>query len=180
MTPKSPFPFQSLSESVALVDAWADGLLGRAWFDWFVTLTFRHNVSSERASAAWSTWARWVRRKQGYRPEWFRVAERTLAGRIHFHALVGHCAAVRRLSALDFWRDLYGFGQVMPYDPELGARYYLSKYAVKEAAGDGLEWAMSRHFDRLLGRGPVSGIGSGKARQGAVLMPAPGLQDGCR
>jgi len=145
----------------ALQDAWADGVLGAARFNAFATLTFRRSVSQEYAESAWSDWMSWVRRKQGHRAEWFRVAERTTAGALHFHALLGDCAGLRRLSALDYWRHRYGFGQVKPYLPGLGVRYYLSKYVCKSADAE-LDARFSRRFCKLLGRGPLA---SGKGER---------------
>jgi len=134
----------------ALLDAWAD-LLSPGRFDWFTTHTFRHNVSQETAAEAWHDWARWVRDKQGHRAEWFRVTERTKAGAVHYHALVGRCSAVRRLSALDYWRNHYGYGQVLQFKTGLGAHYYLSKYVSKDADGE-LLCEFSRRFKLLFGR----------------------------
>jgi len=125
-------------------------MLAPARFDWYTTHTFKHNVSQEMANEAWHDWTRWVRRSQGHRAEWFRVTERTKAGAIHYHALIGQCSAVRRLSALDYWRGRYGFGQVMKFDSRLGARYYLSKYVSKDAAGE-LDCEFSRRFKLLFG-----------------------------
>jgi len=139
----------STSGRAKLQDAWAE-TLAPARFDWFVTLTFKHNVSQETAHEAWSDWARWVSQKQGHRAEWFRVTERTLAGAVHYHALMGRCSSVRRLSALDYWRGRYGYGQVLKFKTGTGAHYYLSKYVSKDAEGE-LHCEFSRRFRRLFG-----------------------------
>jgi hypothetical protein len=142
-----------------LQDAWAESL-SQARFDWFTTFTFRRNVSEQTAQEAWADWVRWLRRKQGHRAEWFLVRERTAAGAVHFHALVGRCAGLRRLSALDYWRHRYGFGQVKRFSPGLGAHYYLSKYVSKGASGE-LDCQFSRRYKLLLG-----GVRSGKGGTG--------------
>jgi len=150
---------KSLGRSVsgqALVDAWGE-FLGKMQFDWFTTHTFRHPVGPQAANAAWADWVRWVRRRNGHRAEWFRVTERTVAGAIHFHALLGRCGQVRRLSALDYWRHRYGFGQVVRFDRRLGAPHYISKYVSKNADGE-LDCQFSRRFRLLLG-----GVRPGKA-----------------
>lgn len=139
-----------------LQEAWAE-TLSQARFDWFTTLTFRHNVSEQAADEAWADWVRWLRHKQGHRAEWFRVTERTAAGAVHYHALVGRCSGLRRLSALDYWRHRYGFGQVKRFSPGLGAHYYLSKYVSKSASGE-LLCQFSRRYELLLG-----GVRSGRA-----------------
>jgi len=133
----------------ALSDAWGE-FLGKMQFDWFTTHTFRYPVGPQAANAAWADWVRWVRRRNGHRAEWFRVTERTVAGAIHFHALLGRCGQVRRLSALDYWRHRYGFGQVVRFDRRLGAPYYISKYVSKDADGE-LDCQFSRRFRLLLG-----------------------------
>jgi hypothetical protein len=132
-----------------LQEAWAE-TISQARFDWFTTLTFRHNVSEQAADEAWADWVRWLRHKQGHRAEWFRVTEPTAAGALHFHALVGRCSGLRRLSALDYWRHRYGFGQVKRFSPGLGAHYYLSKYVSKSASGE-LLCQFSRRYELLLG-----------------------------
>jgi hypothetical protein len=157
MASSHPLTYESKQQ---LQDAWAE-TLAPGQFDWFVTLTFKRSVSPEAANAAWADWQRWLRRKQGYRAEWFRVSERTRAGSLHYHALVGRCAGLRRLSALDYWRHRYGFGQVKRYSSGLGARYYLSKYVCKSADGE-LDCSTSRRLGRLLGRGPLAS-GKGQA-----------------
>lgn len=166
-----------------LQDAWA-AMLAPGQFDWFVTLTFRRSVGPEAANAAWADWQRWVRRKQGYRAESFRVTERTRAGAIHYHALMGRCSGLRRLSALDYWRHRYGFGQVLRYSPALGAGHYLSKYVCKSADAE-LDCSISRGLPRLLGRGPLTRPAASSATysgssMGASLMPAPSVQDSCQ
>jgi len=154
-------PFRNRDKRQELHESWA-GLLAQGRFDCFATLTFRRPVSTEAAGAAWADWTRWIRRKQGYRAEWFRVSERSSAGAIHFHALLGRCSGLRRLSALDYWRHRYGFGQVKRYLPGLGVRFYLSKYVCKDAEGE-LDCSFSRSFGRLLGRGPLSASGKSAA-----------------
>lgn len=66
------------------------------------------------------------------------------------------------MSAVDWWRDRYGFAQVQAYDPGRGARFYLAKqYVAKGAAGGELDYAFSRRFAALGGGsnfGPASGV----------------------
>jgi len=148
-------PGRSL-RNAPLALAWAEGVFGAAQFDIFATLTFaRQYVSPEAANIAWGDWVRWVRRKVGHRVEWARVSERTKAGALHYHALLGDCRGLRRLSALDYWRGRFGFGQVERYDSGLGVRFYLSKYVSKTAEGE-LDVVFSRRFARLLGRGALA------------------------
>lgn len=155
---KPPDPAQG---GRSLVEAWGE-LLAPFPFDWFATLTFRHNVPRGVAEHGWRDLCRWLRHKAGHRVEWFRVAELQGRGAVHFHALVGDCAGVRRLSAVDWWRDRYGFAQVQAYDPGRGARFYLAKQYVAKGAGRGeLDFAFSRRFAALgagSNFGPASGV----------------------
>lgn len=145
----------------SLVEAWGE-LLAPFRFDWFATLTFRNNVPRPVAEVGWRDLCRWLRAKAGHRVEWFRVAELQTRGVVHFHALVGDCAGVRRLSAVDWWRDRYGFAQVQPYDPGRGARFYLTKpYVAKGALRGDIDVAFSRRFAALgagSDLGPASGV----------------------
>lgn len=160
-------------DRAAIARAWGDMLKGGA-FDAWCTLTFRRSVGPQAADAAWADFMRWIRHKQGHRAEWFRVTETHRSGAIHFHALLGRCSGLRRLSALDYWRHRYGFGQVLPYDSRLGAPYYISKYVCKSADAE-LDCQFSRCFERLFGgvRSGKGGKGKALTPQGASLMSAP-------
>lgn len=71
-------------------------------------------------------------------------------GLIHLHALVGNVASLTTYCGQHFavgqWgKDCCmvhswpcGIARVMPYNPDLGARYYVSKYVTKQLA----EWAL--------------------------------------
>ena len=135
----------------SLSTAWGEHLSRFAW-DWFTTLTFKRSVSAAAADYAWRDFCKWLRQDCGHRCEWFRVAELQSRGAIHLHALMGDCANVRRLSAMDYWFTRYGIARVVPYDPARGARYYLCQYVAKDYRESDLELLCetSRNLKRLL------------------------------
>ena len=67
-------------------------------------------------------------------PVWVAVGETQQRGTPHWHLLVANVADQRRMSWLDWWFERYGIARVLPYDRELGARYYLGKYLTKQLA----------------------------------------------
>lgn len=46
---------------------------------------------------------------------------------------------------MDKWDELAGYARIYPYNPGLGARFYVTKYVAKE---DG-EWVLSPGLDRV-------------------------------
>lgn len=57
----------------------------------------------------------------------------------HWHLLVGGTGQgteneERRMDWVDWWFENYGLARILPYRQELGARFYLGKYLVKEMA----------------------------------------------
>ena len=52
----------------------------------------------------------------------------------HWHMLVANVGSQRRMTWVDWLYEHYGIGRILPYQAELGARYYLGKYLSKEQA----------------------------------------------
>ncbi len=53
-------------------------------------------------------------------------------GVLHFHSLMaGGVWRLRRLTFMDLWDKHNGFARIEPYNPNLGAKGYLSKYISK-------------------------------------------------
>jgi len=50
----------------------------------------------------------------------------------HIHALVAGIQGVRRMDMVDWCYRQYGIARILPYNPKLGAGYYLCKYLTKE------------------------------------------------
>lgn len=111
-----------------LREGWVS-LLNRYNWDWFVTLTFADFPKSYTAINRFNRWLIYLQRKERRRIGFYCAMEFTMQGVPHFHALMGNLARVRRLTWKDNWK--YGYARIYPYDPKLGANYYLTKYCVK-------------------------------------------------
>ena len=83
-----------------------------------------------------------------FTPYAFRADEYgPLGGRFHLHALIGNVSTVTRFCGERLGKRVWGklccavhrwpcgYARIFPYDPSLGARFYLSKYVTK-ALGD--------------------------------------------
>jgi len=129
-----------LSELGARVGGW----------DWWVTLTFRDRelegfsrgwskIGGHYADKAFKSWVQSIPNNYilnpGWRPThltWVRGTERTKTREVpHFHSLIAGCKDQRRSEAWANWFKEQGLARIEPYDKELGAGYYLCKYAVK-------------------------------------------------
>jgi len=120
-------------------------------YHWYITLTFKDEVSQGRAEKQFRRFIRLVNeslygrryRNRGTGVSWVKAIERQRRGVIHFHALVGGDVwRLRRFTFMDLWREggffdngkrFYpnGFAKIEKYKPKLGARHYLSKYVTK-------------------------------------------------
>ena len=133
-----------------LKQAWGDWVdqVGerKGGWDWFTTLTFRDRTEEEVAQGwtkvGWTYSERacneflgQVRELKGLDDIWW-VKCREIQhwrGVPHWHLLVGGVQDLRRMDLVDWWYGQgYGFARVLPYDRELGARFYLCKYVTKE------------------------------------------------
>ena len=122
--------------------------LSRFPWDWYVTLTFKKDPTFYQAEKAWEGWINGLRltlkAQERPMPYYVRVTEYQKRGVPHFHALIGGVSGIRRLLFKDLW-ELHGFARVLPYNPRLGAGYYLGKYLAKDAG----EIRFSNTFKRL-------------------------------
>ena len=125
-----------------LKQAWGKWLSGLADWDWYATLTFRDPSDPDRPGWTKPGWAyakgAWGRFVQSLpiplgEPIWVRMFElQRWRGVPHIHALIGGVKDLRRDEAWAWWFKRYGLARILPYDPSLGAGYYLCKYVVKE------------------------------------------------
>lgn len=126
-----------------LKQAWGTWLSGLADWDWYLTLTFREPSPEEIARGytqrGWSYAKTAYNRFLGALPaplgveHWVRMFEFTRwRGVPHIHALISGVADLRRDEAWNWWFTRYGINRILPYDPTLGAGFYLCKYVVKE------------------------------------------------
>lgn len=139
---------------------WIDGMA--AW-QWFATLTFRdpadprfpnwtkvgwksaHNALQRFNSAL-------VMELDYINPLWVACMELQQRGVPHWHLLASNIDDQRRMSWVDWWFEHYGIARILPYQAELGARYYLGKYLTKEVAAikfsPGLSAQLQRGLDK--------------------------------
>lgn len=121
---------------------WVDGMTD---WEWYVTFTFRDPTDSryptwsqvgwKSASNALTSWHNSLCDSLGYQnPIWIGVMELQRRGVPHWHLLVANIAEQRRMTWLDWWYDHFGIARILPYDRQLGARYYLGKYLTKQQA----------------------------------------------
>lgn len=129
-------------------------MLGQVDYDWFVTLTYKADIVSQRAGdRAWGFW--WHNLVDDClaagmpRPYYARGSEYQDRGTLHHHALIGGVGDIRRLEYKDLWEQ-YGHARVFKYELNRGANYYLGKYITK---GQG-DIRLSKNLQRQL-RGGV-------------------------
>jgi len=119
---------------------WIDGMT--EW-DWYATFTFRDpadprfpnwtKVGWKSAHNALVTWHNALCGELDYiNPVWIACMELQQRGVPHWHLLVDNVSDQRRMDWVDWWYEHYGIARILPYDRELGARYYLGKYLTKQ------------------------------------------------
>ena len=130
-----------------------------AW-EVFSTWTFARPVTVNGAMHCAYRHLQAIQRRTGRPPRAFVATERGgNGGLVHLHALLAnlggfspYCGA--RFGRRDIWGRRCcqthtwhrGIAKVFPYDPELGARHYVSKYVVKEFG----EWELYGSFPKQL------------------------------
>ena len=126
------FEQEPLADGKALQEL-GDWLGGFAWTGWG-TFTFgpRFGDTGPSGDRAMFHWRRWIERlPAGARPGYFVCVERGRGGRTHLHALVRSSRGVTRKSLWRSWFKRFGRCSILPYDVELGASHYVTKYLVK-------------------------------------------------
>lgn len=111
-------------------------------WDWYATLTFRDITQRgtwtkpgwQYTQGAFDRFLVFLRELRGLGdPSWVSCREyQHWRGVPHFHALINGVADLRRDEAWAWWFPRYGFARILPYNPQLGAGYYLCKYVTKE------------------------------------------------
>jgi len=131
-----------LSQDSTIKEAWGDWVTGLDRWEWFVTMTFR----DPKIGGTW-TKPGWGHAKRAWR-EFLKVMQPPLGtvgwvrcfemqkerGVPHIHALVSGTQGFRRMDMVDWCYRQYGIARILPYNPKLGAGYYLCKYLTKELA----------------------------------------------
>ena len=114
-----------------LRDSWVT-FLNRYNWDWFATLTFKDLPKTYTAHNRLNRWLNTVERQEKRKIGYYKGMEFTKLGVPHFHLLMGNLEGVRRDKYWEMWFDENGRARILPYDPKLGAGYYLTKYVVKD------------------------------------------------
>jgi len=130
------------SKTADLRQAWGDWISGLASWEWFVTMTFRDPMVGGTwtkpgwgyAKRAWREFVATIQPPLG-NVGWVRCFEmQQERGVPHIHALVENVNGIRRMDMVDWCFKNYGIARILPYNPNLGAGYYLCKYLTKELA----------------------------------------------
>jgi hypothetical protein len=128
-----------------------------ASWDWFATLTFR-----DPQNPKYPNWTRigWryaqralttlndelIRLEESQNPVWVACMELQDRGVPHWHGLFANTGHERRMDWVDWWFDHFGIARILPYQAELGARYYLGKYLTKQVADIRFSPALALHL----------------------------------
>jgi len=150
-----------LSTDKELTQVFGEWLATLAEWEWFATFTFRDPPTNQRGwtrvgwKFAHSALRHWGDELQkacfgDKQPRWVALMEyQRWRGVPHWHLLVANVPlSQRRMDWVDWWYKRYGIARVLPYDPALGARYYLAKYLTKEVAD--IQFSASFAVDRYL------------------------------
>lgn len=105
--------------------------LGRYPWTHFATLTFSQESVQDYARRQFLSFVRRVERDAGP-TYWFYGTEFGKLGRMHLHALLGRTELMTRDELQEHWPC--GFSRFLPYDSQLGAAHYVSKYITKDLA----------------------------------------------
>jgi len=136
--------------------AWVDFMSKfEAYYDLFVTLTFKQEIHPEEATKRYYRFVRKINealfgrnyRKQGKGVVWVKALEFQKRGCVHFHCLIGNEVwKLLRIKVTDLWENdkkyknsrngVNGKAWVERYDPERGAKGYMGKYITKARQGE--------------------------------------------
>ena len=114
-----------------LVEVWGDFLSNYRW-SWFATLTFREETKSFAGLRKFNAFIGALERATKRSVPFFRADQLgDINGRFHIHALIANVEDLRRLTWMDWWKEINGFAKIEPFDPSKGAPWYCSRYLMK-------------------------------------------------
>ena len=104
-------------------EAWGKWL-GEYYWDFFITLTFKARQTIHAAKKKASNFLKKLNKESSY----FIVVEQDASRQsAHVHMLLGKAGGLSKKSIEKAWKAKYGIVQVLPYDIDLGANYYVTK-----------------------------------------------------
>ncbi len=110
--------------------------IGFGWGAWG-TFTFgdKFGPTGPSPDRAMHHWWRWMGSRELAGCGYFAAVEKGSGGRVHLHALLrqayGRGDSIPRKALWRSWFNRYGRCQILPYDAELGAVHYITKYLIK-------------------------------------------------
>jgi len=109
--------------------AWGDWLANFTW-DYFVTLTFTYEPSSESALREFKRWIRRIEQRARRGFTWFYALERGGSDLLHFHVLLSGLSDLSTSEIKTAWRG--GRIHIAAYDQSKKGTQYVTKGLVSE------------------------------------------------
>ncbi len=104
-------------------EAWGKWL-GEYYWDFFITFTFKVRQTIYAAKKKARNFLQELNKESAY----FLVVEQdTSKQNVHVHILLSKVGSLSKESIEKSWKAKYGIAQVLPYDIDLGANYYVTK-----------------------------------------------------
>lgn len=104
-------------------EAWGSWL-GKYYWDFFITLTFKAKQTISGAKQKAHSFLKKLNKKSAF----FLVVEQDASRQnVHIHVLLTQAGNLSKESIEKSWRSKHGIAQVLPYDIDLGANYYITK-----------------------------------------------------
>jgi hypothetical protein len=91
-------------------------------WEWFITLTFHRAQSLDTGKHAFYNYLKKLKPDANH----FTVLEGVGNG-LHVHSILGNMGGVDMATIEAEWKKKHGIAQVLKYDKNLGARYYMTK-----------------------------------------------------
>jgi hypothetical protein len=114
--------------------------------EWFGHFTFAEPLHPEQADKRWRRFVREINRKlygnrhykHGDGCTWVRGMENQRRDAIHYHGFFGNGVhKLRRMDFVDLWHETAeGICRIYAYDGDVNAKWYMTKYVVKEGEID--------------------------------------------
>lgn len=116
-------------------DSWKEYLNQFPW-DWFVTLTFRNEISTKSAFRLFNKWKVQLKKAVNQKIHYLLVIDepRFKGDSVHFHVLMSGVKDEDPEAWMKKWYDLAGNPYIKRYDFSMGASGYLADKVVRKEA----------------------------------------------